>query len=386
MRVLPSSGSVYIAVTVCACLLLAACGNAEQRDKLIEEKWLASPHADAEAWAFSHWNVDEDNDRECATCHAAAAAAHEDELEGMTFDQLACADCHDDEEIPSECARCHSTSGYFDFLGLDGAAAGGVDRAAPRGNVLECESCHNDATREKNSSSMPSGIEIAGLGVEASCMDCHQGRHSKISVDDALTGLDDDEVDTELRLIDIHSGAAGPSQYGTQAKGGYEYDGRTYSGAYTHVVMFETCIDCHDAHSTEIKGEECVACHVGATTAEGRAEIRVSGTDFDGDGNVNEGLSEEISDIRERLLLVIKVYAAKTKGLEKIAYEDRRPYFFDEQGEPYATWTPRLLRAAYNYRYTAAPGGFAHGGKYHIELLYDSLNDLGTDTSVITRP
>lgn len=233
---------------------------------------------------------------------------------------------------------------------------------------------------------MPSGIEIAGLGMEISCVDCHQGRHSKVGVDEVLVGLDDDEVDPGLRFIDIHNGAAGPSQYGTQAKGGYEYDGQTYVGPYTHVILLQSCIACHDAHSTEVKGDECRACHVGANTVEGRAAIRVTGTDFDGDGDVSEGLAEEISAMRERLLRVITVYAASTKGLERIVHEDRSPYFFDEQGKPYATWTPRLLRAAYNYRYTAAGGGFAHNGRYHIQLLYDSMSDLGAITSVIARP
>jgi hypothetical protein len=67
------------------------------------------------------------------------------------------------------------------------------------------------------------------------------------------------------------------------------------------------------------------------------------------------------------------------------------PYLFDEAGERYATWTPRLLRAAYNYQYASKdPGAFAHNGKYVIQVLYDSLEDLGQQVSVdmsgMTRP
>jgi len=37
-----------------------------------------------------------------------------------------------------------------------------------------------------------------------------------------------------------------------------------------------------------------------------------------------------------------------------------------------------LLRAAYNYQYAMKdPGAFAHNGKYVIQALYDSLEDLG---------
>ncbi len=72
-----------------------------------------------------------------------------------------------------------------------------------------------------------------------------------------------------------------------------------------------------------------------------------------------------------------------------IAYDPAAyPYFFadandngqvDEGEERYATWTPRLLRAAYNYQVSNKdPGEFAHNGKYIIQLLYDSIADLNT--------
>ena len=49
----------------------------------------------------------------------------------------------------------------------------------------------------------------------------------------------------------------------------------------------------------------------------------------------------------------------------------------------YNSWTPRLLRAAYNYQYsTKDPGTFAHNGKYIIQVLYDSLEDLSKATTV----
>ena len=53
----------------------------------------------------------------------------------------------------------------------------------------------------------------------------------------------------------------------------------------------------------------------------------------------------------------------------------------------YVTWTPRLLKAAYNYQYaTKDPGAFAHNGKYVLQILYDSLVDLGANVSGMTRP
>ena len=43
----------------------------------------------------------------------------------------------------------------------------------------------------------------------------------------------------------------------------------------------------------------------------------------------------------------------------------------------YNAFTARLIKATYNYKFSVAdPGAYAHGGKYVIELLYDSIEDL----------
>ena len=45
----------------------------------------------------------------------------------------------------------------------------------------------------------------------------------------------------------------------------------------------------------------------------------------------------------------------------------------------FASWTARLLRATYNYQLASKdPGAFAHNAKYIIELLYDSVTDVNT--------
>ncbi len=63
------------------------------------------------------------------------------------------------------------------------------------------------------------------------------------------------------------------------------------------------------------------------------------------------------------------------------------PYYFDDAGERYATWTPSLVKAAYNYQYSQKdPGAFAHNGKYVLQFLYDGIEDLGGDVSGMTRP
>jgi hypothetical protein len=228
---------------------------------------------------------------------------------------------------------------------------------------------------------MPSGIELMGLGPEARCMQCHQGRHSTVSVNAAIeeAGVDDDEVSEDVGFSNIHYYAAAASQYGTAAMGGYEYEGKPYDAKFDHVAGYDTCVDCHDSHTLELKVDECAVCHTGVSSQEDLANIRMKGSavDFDGDGDIDEGIADEIAGMQEILYAAMQDYAANVagSGLEYDAHS--YPYFFDDAGERYAAWTPRLARAAYNYQTSLKdPGAFAHGGKYIIQLLYDSIEDL----------
>ncbi|MDX1438017.1 MAG: hypothetical protein R3335_14485 [Anaerolineales bacterium] len=327
--------------------LIAACSPG-QSDEEIEAAWAASAHADAESRSFTLWNDS------------------------------------DPPEIPERCAKCHSTHGYRDFLGVDGATPGQVDMPAPVGSTIECEACHNEAAGPKDSAVMPSGVELIGLRPSANCMECHQGRAWGGSVTEAAGSGDSDKVDSELSLPNIHNNPAGPTQYGAEALGGYEYSGKSYRGRYDHVVEFDSCTACHDAHSLKVKVETCSACHLGVRTNLDLAKIRTGNVDYDGDGDIAEGIAGEIETMQARLLLAMQVYAAQTEGAAPLEYEGG---FVDDQGESYSTWTPRLLRSAYNYRYsTIDPGGYAHHGEYLIQLLFDSLEGIGGVTAGLTRP
>jgi len=337
-----------LAVLLIFGLLLTACGSAEASNEEIKKRWESSAHADLESRAFSHWNES------------------------------------DPPEISERCAKCHSTYGYRDFLGLYGATPGQVDEPAPVGSTVECGACHNEVASGKESAVMPSGIEITGLGLESNCMECHQGRASSVQVNEAVNGKPIDTVDTALSLPNVHNNPAGPTQYGTEALGGFEYGGQIYLGRYEHISEYDSCHTCHDAHVLQIKVEHCSSCHRGATTTEALPDIRTGNIDYDGDGDITEGLSGEIETMQKKLLLAMQVYAAKTEGAALIDYNGG---FVDEAGENYSTWTPRLLQAAYNYVYGAKdPGGYAHHGKYIIQLNYDSITDLRANIGGMIRP
>ncbi len=300
-----------------------------------EALWAASGHNDAAAEAFVHWNED------------------------------------DPQVVPIACAKCHSTPGYLDFLGADGSAFGAVDADHPIGTTVQCVACHNDVTLTLTSVVMPSGVEITGLGDEARCMQCHQGRESKVSVDAAIesAGVDDDTVSEDLGFRNIHYYAAAATKYGTIAKGGYEYEGKTYDANFAHVEGYDTCIGCHNPHTLELKIEECQACHTDVTDVESLKNVRMpsSGVDYDGDGDMTEGVFYETQGLQEMLYQALQAYGEEVAGSPLVYDAASYPYFFDDAGERFAAWTPRLLKAAYNYQVSLKdPGEYAHGGKYII--------------------
>ena len=337
-------------------------------DVPFEQAWAGSGHADSTAEAFRHWDEE------------------------------------DDGLMSASCVKCHSTAGYVDFHGGDGTEAGSIENEVVALEVtgVKCAACHNPEVVKKDSVVMPSGMELIGLGDEARCMECHQGRESMVSVNakilettgvEELKDVDLDAVTEGLGFRNVHYYAAAASKYGTLAKGGYEYAGKTYDGNFAHVDSYDTCIECHSPHTLEVQVEGCVDCHGEGEPASFRMEG--SAVDYDGDADLEEGIASEIAGLQEILVGALSAYTTDTVGTPIVYNSHAYPYFFvDTDGDGaageeesvrdngYATWTPRLLQAAYNYQVSLKdPGGFAHGGKYIIQLLYDSIEDL--DASLV---
>jgi hypothetical protein len=275
----------------------------------------------------------------------------------------------------------------MDFMAADGSQFGTVDQPAPVGTTIECIACHNAATLQHDSVIFPSGIELADLGDQAVCVECHQGRASKAAVDEAVAaavGDDLDRVNPDLAFINIHYSPAAATRYGSEVQGGYEYGGFQYDPRFDHAASSQACTDCHDMHTLQLKTEDCAACHPGLSTPEDAAAIRMAGSlkDYDGDGDLQEPVKAEIAGLQELLYASMQAYAAEVAGTPLVYDAANHPYFFDQAGEIYASWTGRLLRTAYNYHVSKKdPGGYVHNGKYLIQLLYDSIADLNAQIS-----
>ncbi len=338
-----------------------------------QDEWAGSAHNDATSLAFTDWNE--------AT----------------------------PPEVPTACARCHTSAGYTEYL-TNGKVANPIP--APAGTI-QCETCHSPEAVALTDVTFPSGLVIKDVGPTARCMMCHQGRQSKSTVDKKLadySATDPDAVpapikdatgkDTPMTFSNIHYFAAGATLYGTEAKGGYEYDGKIYDGKFRHTEGVDTCIDCHDQHSLQSQGlRNARNAMTDVKAVEDLKNVRMNGSlsDYNGNGDVKEGIAAELAGMQDTLYKGIQEYAKTVAGTPIVYDAATYPYFFadsnddgkadvDDKGAAvrYPNWTPRLLKAAYNYQISIKdPGAFAHNAKYIIELLYDLTADLNDKLGTI---
>lgn len=321
--------------------------------------------------------------------------------------------------VPAACAKCHSSTGLPQYIangGTEVLTKTGVQITGvvgqPVSNGFECKTCHNEAKFPERLAvtnvPFPSGVSLTFSTVKDDkgnlipvdsnlCLECHQGRESTLTMNNALAAFPDlDKVDPAIRFRNIHYLAAGATLFGTQAKGMYEYTGKTYDGRNMHVPTFSTCTQCHDAHALTVKTKDCATCH----NVDDPKKIRMSKESFDGSTDAAEPMATVVDNFKAKLYAAIQKYAKDKSGVAIIYDPASYPYLFldknadgkpdlDDKGAPisYNAFTPRLVKAAYNLQYaTKDPGAFAHNPRYVLEGLYDSIQDLGGDVTGLIRP
>jgi hypothetical protein len=349
-----------------AVLVFVAAGSAAAEEPglaEITEAWLMGPHGSYRSPSFTHWN--------------------------------------EDGEIPAACAACHSETGMLDWLGADGTAPLSVEHPGTINTVIGCASCHVSAAEALDAVPFPSGVTVGSLGASATCTVCHQGRSSTGTVLAAIEGMEPDAVSADLGFINVHYGVAAAVMHGAEVRGGFQYPGERYASRFAHVPSAGSCVACHEPHSTEVETEGCLTCHQGVNDI---TAIRTRHADFDGDGSASGGIRDEIEGLHAILLDRIGAYSREIVGTPIGYAPDSFPYFFTDgdgdgaigPGEAifpnrYASWTPRLLMAAYNYQVVAKDkGAWVHNPAYALQLLHDSVvsisEPIGADTGAFSRP
>lgn len=348
--------------------------------------------------------------QDCVACHDYATGDFKI-LKGETIDftqsrhgdSTATINAFAKESNIANCMRCHTSVGFKDYIhdDIQGAALL-ASKTTP--DPLTCTSCHNADTANyatTGTTIITTSNKTLSLHMEGLCVRCHSGRSGEgsLKVAAAISGKAEDTVLSGTYTYAQYPGntaAAGTVSgstnrnaaitthyfpvanifYGSDAGVGYEYSGKSYVGKNTLMPGYGTCITCHNPHTAKVQAAKCVACHTGATTTDAFLNIRVTTSDYDGDGNTTEGTSYEITGVMAKLLQAIQNYALNVPPSATGIQFSNGSWTKVPTGT-FAQWTPRLLKAAFNYQLVFRDANaFVHNSKYTVQLLYDAIEDL----------
>jgi hypothetical protein len=145
----------------------------------------------------------------------------------------------------------------------------------------------------------------------------------------------------------------------------------------------------------------CTQCHGNVTLDTlGPPDFAVQ---HDWDSTPETKSKAEVAVFAERLYAAIQAYCTANAPTGVAYSEAAYPYWFKDTNPPNGTvdaaeqtsanamkFDSKALRAAYNYQfYKKEPGAWAHNNAYIIQLLYDSIEDLGGNIAgppMLVRP
>jgi hypothetical protein len=221
-----------------------------------------------------------DGNMSCLACHTQAGM---NALEALyTFSGHKAANAVGYAGGRGSCARCHSHSGFINYLtGLPGAEPIDIDFPTR----IDCETCHGNHRSLEDDIAAPLRAEAAVTaiadetvtldfgGTSNLCANCHQSRRG-YTYYQALTSVKIGGIDTEVPegMVAINSSHAGP-HHGPQANTLLGNGGIGASTIATH-----TSVGCTGCHMGEVDNDEkagghsfkpslanCNTCHSGAT-------------------------------------------------------------------------------------------------------------------------
>ncbi len=292
------------------------------------------------------------------------------------------------------CVRCHTASGFVDFV-----TAGVTNNANTAYEAITCATCHDphDASkphqlRAANTYTLPEGTTVTNVGLGAICMTCHHSRNGSAENNVAKYQLNQPTWAGGVSF-GPHDSTAGDMVEGVN---GITYGKFIPSGAHSFVIS-NVCVGCHmqpvavgdpafgkagghtfsmtypmisgGVTNTVDKVDICVSCHGPID------EFNMVRKDYNEDG-VIEGIQTEIHHLLDRLstLLPNSTYRADgnyvADGLVKAITRTTMK----------TNWQEKFLNGAWNHMFVEVEGSAGiHNAPYAIGLLKASISDLTDD-------
>jgi len=297
------------------------------------------------------------------------------------------------------CQQCHTHEGFVEYT-----TKGKVD---PKAYVQypsqpNCNTCHNPhktgdlSVRTAKPVSLANGKEY-NMGNSNLCVNCHQVRGTAPETAKPAAA-------EKIKIYwGPHHGPQADMLIGTNA---YEFPGKTYYSSEHSRKIGTGCIQCHmsypqkrygfgpelSGHSFHVKADihhraklntsGCLGnCHKEMKQVRGKDIFAYKAkADFDNDSKV-EMMQEEIEGLLEHF--VNKEGSGVLQKLDPPMYNPDGKWNFKQSGKQRSQ---AEVAALYNYKFVLEDRSMGiHNGPYAIQILYDTLEALGTNFDVSKR-
>ena len=350
---------------------------------------------------------------QCENCHGAGASHTGNAAKiSVSYDVGVCAKCHDSGsrhvrpaewglsrhanqvlETSSSCTRCHTGSGFINFVTPRMHGATPLGRRTGMAENIGCAACHDPHSnanerqvRSTQDAALFNGDTVTDGGLGKLCMQCHVSRrdaetyvlanHSHYGPHgspqtDMLAGVNAAEfgqyiasssghlLSTENACVTCHMQTLEAGNPALPSSGAL--NGVSQAGAHTLRMVYDNLTPDNPDDDVDQAGV-CSECH-------GEQEDFNIATrkDFDGDGIV-EGVEDEIESLMEQLAILLPPVGEATVA------------------DPTSSYTLAQLSAVYNYRFVENDGSNGvHNPQYAAGILKASITALQAQDAVDGR-
>jgi len=307
-------------------------------------------HTEEHGEPYLHYTIE--NGNLCGQCHEEAEqwrhAGHAD----PTADPFSHYDWS--EASRSSCRKCHSGNGYIDFTkGVPAAEQDGSFR------VIDCLVCHgthdvpqdNILLRSFDNATLPTDQAFTGLGSDATCYQCHNGRYAPgeghltphyflgAVMLEGINGIDFGYPLVNSQHTNVGATCVACHMSATPAEG---EPGHNKIGGHTFAMRVDDPAD-PDYGTENLSGCNAAACH--GETGPLTTLNRTAYGDYDGDGTI-EGVMDEVQGLMDLVLTTIEGTGA--------VYLGHYPYWDVSTVDP--AQLDDVKDAIWNYEYVGNSG------------------------------